>query len=42
MSWLPEPNDNAVVGNVGPEDNCEGIAVRNSVADSLRPVLNAH
>ena len=42
VSWLPEPNDNAVVGNVGPEDNGEGIAVRNPVADSLRPVPNAH
>ena len=42
VSWLPEPKDNAVVGNVGPEDNGEGTAVRNFVADSLRPVPNAH
>ena len=32
VCWLQEPNDNAVVGNVGPEDNGEGIAIRNSVA----------
>ena len=42
VSWLPKPTDNAVVTNVGPEDNGEGIAVRNSVADFLRPVTNAH